>query len=182
MTDFTAPYDYVVSQKAVGKWKVRRILLIALYIIFPIAFLVLIMATKLGWFGFFIPVTEFILIFFTLRYVKIDYEYVVESGYLTFSIVQNAFNHRIRKKKMDMDLRKSVFIAPKTSEYEGKIAEYAPEIEYNALSCEDAADRYFCLYTNADGKKCAFYFEATEKMLKICRYYHSETVVTKVAH
>ncbi|MCQ2354576.1 MAG: hypothetical protein MJ102_05655 [Clostridia bacterium] len=182
MTDFTAPYDYVVSQKAVGKWKVRRNILIALYIIFPIAFLVLIMATNLGWFGFFIPVTEFMLIFFTLRYVKIDYEYVVESGYLTFSIVQNAFNHRIRKKKMNLNLRSATVIAPKTAEYEGKIAEFAPEIEYNALSCEDAEDRYFALYKDDKGKRCAFYFEATEKMLKICRYYHSDTVVTKVAH
>ena len=81
-----------------------------------------------------------------------------------------------------MTLKSAEIIAPKTAEYEGKIAEFDPEIVYYALSSDDAPDRYFAIYKNDNGKRCAFYFEATEKMLKFCRSYNSNTVVTKVSH
>ena len=38
-------------------------------------------------------------------------------------------------------------------------------------------------FENEDGKRCVFHFEATEKMLKLCRNYNaSHTVVTKVRY
>ena len=54
-----------------------------------------------------------------------------------------------------------------------------PEDKYDVvIECTP----YF-VYENAEGKRCVFYFEATEKMLKLCRNYNSShTVITKVRY
>ena len=76
-----------------------------------------------------------------------------------------------------------VINAPLSDEYSGKIEDFAPEAEYCALSARDAEDAYFALFRNSEGKKCVFYFEATARMLKICRMYNpSGTVMSKVRY
>ena len=53
---------------------------------------------------------------------------------------------------------------------------------YHALSREDTPDAYFATFENDKQEKCIVFFEATEKALKICRFYNpSATVVTKVS-
>ena len=60
---------------------------------------------------------------------------------------------------------------------------YSPEVIYNALSSEDTPDAYFMIYEDDNGRRCAFLFEATAQMLKICRYYNpSATVITNVRY
>jgi hypothetical protein len=43
----------------------------------------------------------------------------------------------------------------------------------------DAADIYFALFKNVAGEDCVVFFEATEKTLKVLRYYNSDTIITK---
>ena len=43
-----------------------------------------------------------------------------------------------------------------------------------------AEDQYYATFEE-NGKKCVVYFEATEKTLKLLRYYNPVTVVTKVS-
>ena len=88
-----------------------------------------------------------------------------------------------RKKMLEMTLKEAEIIAPLSDEYSGKIEDFAPEAEYCALSARDAEDAYFALFRNSEGKKCVFYFEATARMLKICRMYNpSGTVMSKVRY
>ena len=63
------------------------------------------------------------------------------------------------------------------------LEQYDPEVTYSAVSTVDSPDKYYAAFETPEGKRCVFYFEATEKMLKLCRNYNSaHTVVTKVRY
>ena len=182
MADFNAPYEYVVAQKSEGKYRTRRILLIMLYIIYPILALVVGFITRLGVpMLCFIPLSEWMLIFFTWRYVKLEYEYAIVSGVLTFSVI---YGGRSRREKLTFPLRSATLIAPVGYRmHEDRLELFDPEIAYNAIGDSDSPDKYFAIFTSDEGKRCVFYFEATEHMIKTCRFYNpSSTVVTKVRY
>lgn len=177
MAELNAPYEYVVRQKNEGKWRVRRAALITLYVIYPI------LALGIGFFTrlsvpllCFIPLSEWMLIFFTWRHVQVEYEYAVVSGVLTFAVI---YGGRSRREKLTFPLRSAALIAPVGYRmHEDKLELFAPERAYHAVGSADSPDRYFAMFTNEDGKKCVFYFEATEKMIKICRFYNPAATVT----
>ena len=184
MQDITAPYEYVVAEKKTPKLRARRAGLIALYILFPIVALVITAMSKVGpllaAMCTFLAIATWMLVFFTWRYVSVEYEYTVVSGRVTFCKI---YGGRSRKKMLEMTLKEAEIIAPLSDEYSGKIEDFAPEAEYCALSARDAEDAYFALFRNSEGKKCVFYFEATARMLKICRMYNpSGTVMSKVRY
>ena len=86
-----------------------------------------------------------------------------------------------RKEMLKLTLKSCSAIAPLNDEHKAKIDAFAPTVTFNALSSIKAEDAYFALFETEDGQKAVFYFEATEKMLKICRMYNSSaTVMSKV--
>ena len=116
MADFES-YEYVITPKRDLKNKLLRFALIILYVGFVIAWLV---------FGFvsgfipllaLIPVTTWMLIFFTWRYVNVEYEYSVSSGVVTFTKV---FDNRSKKVAAVFDIRSATLIAPMTDHFTKK--------------------------------------------------------------
>ncbi len=185
MNEFST-YEFAVKQKIEGKWRLARFALILLYVLFVSAWLL---------FGFtmqlfvqllaLIPITTWILVFFTWRYVSVEYEYSITSGELTFSKI---FGGRSRRTCLRLLLRDAVRIAPlEDGEEAEKAAAYHPEREFSAISSLRAPDIYFVLFEyefKEHGKikkrRAIFYFEATAKALQICRFYNpSATVMTK---
>ena len=183
MNEFST-YEFVVSQKITGKWLAARVGLIAFYCLYPLVILFFGMrysfiAPLLA----FIPLSLWIIIFVTWRYVSVDYEYSVTSGTLAFTKI---YGNRSRRKIFEMKLRDAVRIAPLDLEIEAaRAADYAPEREFMGISSMSAPDIYIMLFELCDGKKgekrrAIFYFEATAKMLSVCRFYNpSGTVLTK---
>jgi hypothetical protein len=121
------------------------------------------------------------LVYFTWKYTKPEYEYSVTSGRVTFSVIRGK---RSRKEMLNFAIKDCLQIAPATErEWIEKLELYAPELTYSAVASESSPDKYYAAFENADGKRCVFYFEATEKMLKLCRNYNSShTVITKVRY
>ena len=163
-------YEVITHQKSEGLWIMKRIALILLYIayvitVFIIGFTVRIIVPFLA----FVPVTAWILIFFTWRFVNIDYEYSMTSGYLTFSKV---YGSRSRKTVFETSIKSMSHIAPYTNDCKKLIDRYDPEMIYDARSSTKAANQYFALFENANGKKSIFIFEADDKALKIFRFYN----------
>ncbi len=185
MNEFSA-YEFAVRQKNEGKWLAARIGMIALYICYVIAWLavgfsLMIIVPLLA----LIPVTLWILIFFTWRYVSVEYEYSIVSGELTFSKI---YGGRSRRAVLTLPLRDAVRIAPLDGgEESARATAYRPELSFSAISSLQAPDVYFILFEHGgrDGKKkssrrAILYFEATAKCLQICRFYNaSATVLTK---
>jgi hypothetical protein len=184
MNEFST-YEFVVSQKIEGAWRAARIGMITLYVFFVLGcFLAGIRFNILPPLAL-VPVFTWMLVFFTWRYVSVEYEYSITSGELTFSKI---YGNRSRRTVLKLMLRDAIRIAPLDNEEEAKKANvYLPEREFSAISSQSAPDIYFILfeYASAAGKekrRAIFYFEATQKALQICRFYNpSGTLVTKVS-
>ncbi len=184
MNEFST-YEFVVAQKNEGTWKLARIGMILLYVCFVIGcFLLGISANVLPPLAL-VPVFTWMLVFFTWRYVSVEYEYSITSGELTFSKI---FGNRSRRTVLKLMLRDAIRIAPLDNEEEArKASSYLPEREFWAISSQKAQDVYFILFEYEAGagkekRRAIFYFEATQKALQICRFYNpSATVITKVS-
>lgn len=179
-------YEFVVSQRREGKWILARICLVAFYTLFALTALLLGLQLRLIVpLLAFIPLSLWVLIFITWRYVQVDYEYALVSGTLTFTKI---YGNRSRKRIFEMQLRDAVRIAPLADEQEAaRGTAYAPEREFVGVSSMCAPDIYFMLFELEDKRshekrRAIFYFEATAKALSICRFYNaSGTVMSPVS-
>lgn len=183
MNEFST-YEFVVPQKIEGRWKLARIGLIVLYVCFALGTsLFLAIGLSVPQLVALVPVFTWMLVFFTWRYVAVEYECSITSGELTFSKI---YNNRSRRTVLKLMLRDALRIAPLNNEVEAQKADtFLPEREFSAISSQTAEDVYFILFEYKTGKetcRAIFYFEATQKALQICRFYNpSATVVTKVS-
>ena len=179
--DITSTYEYTVEQKPEGKFKTRRVLLMILYILYPLFLMVIVSLLQIFQLFALVIVTEWMLVYFTWKYTSPEYEYSVSSGKVTFSVI---YGKRSRKEMLKFAIKDCMIIAPATTrQYLDKLDLYNPEITFSAVSTTESPDKYFAAFETEDGKKCAFFFEATEKMLKLCRMYNSaNTVITKVRY
>ena len=179
--DFTSTYEYTVEQKAEGKFRLMKIAFLALYVLYPVIFMAVLFIIQLFQLFALVAVTEWMLVYFTWKYTKPEYDYSVTSGRVTFSVIHGK---RSRKEMLTFAIKDCLKIAPATDgDFIAMLEQYDPEIPYSAVSSVDSPDKYYAAFENAEGKRCVFYFEATEKMLKFCRNYNSShTVVTKVRY
>ena len=164
-------YEYVIKSQKGLKNKLLKAGFMMLYIIFVLLWLV---------FGFvsgfipllaLVPITTWILVFFTWRYTNVAYEYFVESGVITFSSV---YDNRSRKKVAVFDIRSAEYIAP-MSEHETirRVADFDPKHEYSFVSSVDSPDAYTALYVNEEKERCALSFVVNDRMKKTLRLYNS---------
>lgn len=179
--DFTSTYEYTVEQKAEGKFRLMKIGFMSLYILYPVIFMAVLFIIQLFQLFALVAVTEWMLVYFTWKYTKPEYEYSVTSGRVTFSVIRGK---RSRKEMLNFAIKDCLQIAPATDgEWIAKLEAYDPELVFSAVSSVNSPDKYYAAFENAEGKRCVFYFEATEKMLKLCRNYNaSHTVMTKVRY
>ena len=176
MDDFNT-YEYAAEQKSEGKWKLIRAIMLSAYILFVVAFFLVLYTIRLIPLFAITPIIVWMLVFFTWKYTKPDYRYFIEKGMFTFYVY---YGKKTKKKKTEFMISTAEAIAPKAS-LEEKISEFAPKNIYSAVASLKATDVYAALYTDAQGKKCVTYFVATEKALKLMRFYNSRTEVTKTA-
>ena len=183
MNEFNT-YEYSVEHyKKDPKLRLKKTLLVIFYVVYCFALIFVVAFAKAGVLAAplmaLIPVTCWIIAFFTWRYAKPEYEYSMTSGVLTFSVI---YGNRTRKKKFDTRIAQADTIAPYSVSAKSDIEKYAPQTTYMGVSSLYSPDAYYMLFETADGKRCVYYFEATDKALKILRFYNPKTVVTKVRY
>ena len=168
-------YEYVVARKNKGAKKLMPVLFIVGYVVFALGLLLFALATKIGApLISLAPLALAVMIFFTWRYTKIEYEYSITSGILTFSEI---YGGRSRKVITEFKLKECLKIAP-LAELD-RHDEESVSVTYNALPDKSSPNAYFATFDDERGRRCIFFFEATEKALKICRFYnpsHTKTI------
>lgn len=168
-------YEVITHQKTEGIWILKRISLIFCYIAYVLALLLIGLSTRIIVpLLALIPITLWMIIYFSWKYVNIDYEYSMTSGHLTFSKI---YGSRKRKVMFETEIKSISLIAPYNDKYFAEAERYAPVIEYNSLSSSKASNQYFALFENKDEKKSIFIFEAEEKSLKIFKFYNSSATI-----
>lgn len=178
MSELFTTYEFVVAQKAEGRFLRRRILFILMYALYVAAFLGIGIITRIGIpLVALVPVTTWILIFFTWRYVQVEYEYSMTSGIL---VLTEIYGGRSRKKIMEVHIKDAAAILPLSDPHtEVEVDRFAPEVVYSAIPSVKAEDTYVLLYEDREdqvkgkGKHKAFTFVATTQALKIMKYYNA---------
>lgn len=179
MAAMSDSYEYVVSKAKEGSYAFKRILAFIGYFIFGIILFIVVYASKLFVLFAFAPVTIWMLVYFTWPYFNIEHEYALIAGNITFSEI---YGGRKRKEKFSIRISSFDVIAPYDNDHRKEISSYKATVEYNAFSSDkNPKSPYFALFTDSKGKKCVFFFEATNKALRILKYYNAETVMTTVS-
>ena len=166
------PYEYTVSEKKNATLTFKRLSLIALYVLWVAGLLLLGAQIKLILpLLALIPVTLWMLVFFTWRFTQVEYEYSLFAGEMT---VCRVLGGRSRKKLAQVKIREIGDVYPC---YDGSNAErvdaYGSEQVIFAASSSDSPTLCAVMWKDEDDKKKLLFFDCNEKAAKILRYYNA---------
>ena len=103
-------YEYVVSPAKQPIWKLKRTLAVIGYIVYAVTVFSVGAYTKLLLpMMALVPLSTWILVFFTWRYVAVEYEYSFVSGTMTLTKILGG---RARKKVLEVRIKELHTIAP----------------------------------------------------------------------
>ena len=174
MSDYER-YEYVIKPKKDSKNRMKRFMLVMLYVLFV-----------LGWFFFgiltriflpllaLIPLSLWFLVFATWRYVNVEYEYSVESGIITFTKI---YGGKSRKRILIFDIRDAETILPLgDSETRRALDDFDPRSEFFFAASEDAPDSFLALCTDEDDTRLAISFTADDRMMRLLKLYNAKAL------
>jgi hypothetical protein len=172
--DLSATYEYVVSPKKQTSYRIKRALMLLAYFAYVTVLLIVGLNTRLLVpMMALIPLSTWIIVWLTWRYVSVEYEYSMTGGVMTLNKI---YGGRSRKKMADIRIKGMTLVAPFDGEYVKQAEKYAPERTVDFTSDLQKPEVYFALYETEDKRRGILYFEATEQALKILRYYNSQAV------
>ena len=173
MADFEG-YEFVIKPKKDYRNKLLRTGLMVSYVLFVLLCLVGAFFTGLIQLLALVPILMWILIFYTWRYVNIEYEYYEESGVITFTKI---YDNRARKKIISFSIRSAEVIMPRASEEtERRVAEYDPKREYDFAISPDDPEAYTALFVNEDNERVAVSFTVNERLKKSLKFYNRSAI------
>ena len=165
-----APYEYAVAQAKNKKLKMKKIGMVALYVLWGAVALIGGASTNILPILCFIPLTIWILVFLTWKYTQVEYECSFFSGKLTVSKI---LGEKTRKPITELLLKDLTAVLPCNEESTARIDAFGATECFFAASSPEATGLYAALWVNPDTKKrCVLYFEPNEKALKIIKYYN----------
>ncbi len=173
MNEFQS-YEYTIKQECEGVILAKRICLIASYALVALIVLGLGIITRIfAPFLALLPLSLWILVYFTWRYVDVEYEISVVSGFLAMSKI---YGGKSRKRVFETRIKDMTVILPYSEKNYEKALRFSPTVEYRALSSSTAEDVYFALFEDEKEQKVIFYFEPdgkSGKILKIMKFYNA---------
>ena len=169
-------FEFVVDEKAEGKRKLGKVLGRIGLLTIVIGFFFACLAVKLYPLAI-LPLSLLGLVLYFWKIFNCELEYSMTSGQMTFARIYGSMK---RKKVLDLTIKDFREIAPRTAESDAKLKARGIAKTYSFVSHSTAIDQYYGLFEE-NGDLFVVYFEATEKTLKILRYYNPITVVTKVS-
>ena len=152
--------EYAYEKRAEGTLKIRKILLVCLYVAFFVGFFAFCVGTRIVPLFAVAPIFLWILVFFTWPLVKFDITYTFEHGELQFSKLYNALKGRRKKPLLTVKVSSATRIAP----YRGETIDAA----VRDLSSSASSDTRVVLeYRDAEDAAHAVIFDTTERIAKL---------------
>lgn len=171
-------YEYVTSPKKQPAFRAKRALMLLGYGVYVVSLLIVGFTTRLLVpMLALVPLSTWILVWFTWRYVAVEYEYSFVGGMMVLSYI---YGGRSRKKIAEIRIKDMTLIAPFEGEYVTEAEKYAPERTVDFTSDLQRDDVYFALYETADARRGILYFEATDQTIRILKYYNSMALRRRV--
>jgi hypothetical protein len=169
--------EYSAERKAEGKFKFFKFFMLTAYVLYSVVYFLLIYITRVLPLGALLPITLWIIIYFTWGYTKPDYKYVIEKGMFTFYV---SYGKKKDRKKTEFKISSADAIAPKES-LTDRIKVFNPKKCYSAVPSIYANNVYAALYTDSKGKRCVLYFVAIQQSLKLMHLHNQNTVIADVS-
>jgi len=173
--------EYRVEKKSTASDIGKRMLIGFAWFMLPMIFIIVgLSSTSLTWMVFLFPIGVIIAVPFGRHNVKAtfkEYEYALVAGVMRFDIIDGTMK---RKEWFEAKLGDMTIIAPYEGEYKAKADSISAEIRYEAISSFDSPDVYFGAYRNDEGKQCIVFFEATNKLLNLAKFYNRGIVIKQV--
>lgn len=174
MNEFNT-FEFVVAEKPEGARKVKKFLGRAGLLTFIAVFVIVCLCTI--FYLAVIPLAFLGVVLYFWKLFNVELEYSLTSGLMTFSRI---YGGQKRKKVLDVFVKDMREIAPVTDGTMEHLRAIGVEKDYLFASSSSADDMYYATFDH-EGKLSVVYFEATEKTLKILRFYNPSTVVTRVS-
>ena len=175
--------NYGVKKKTDKELLLKKLLLILGYIIFVSVFAAfcfgLILPVKIPPLFALVIVFTAIIVFFTWRYVQIEYEYIILDG--EFKMLK-IYGSKQMRELCRVRVSAMTKIAPYRDEYKAEADKLPAESRIEGVSSMKASDLYYAVFNESDSTPRVVFFEATEKTLKTLRYYNTETIITKTRY
>ncbi len=165
-------YEYTVTKKAEGKYLMLRLFMVLLYAVCVGAFFLVCYITRLIPVFALCPLLLWVLVFFTWRYVSIEYKYTVEAGMLRLYTV---YGGKLVKETASLHIKEASGFVP-IRESREQLDAFGAKITYDLLSSESAPKDPYALLITKNGIKTAALIEAPEPSKKAILYYASESV------
>ena len=175
MSDFNT-FEFVVDERAEGKRKLIKLLGRFALLAFIGAFVAVTFIIRMPMLAI-LPLLLLGVVLYFWKIFNCELEYSMVSGIMTFSRI---YGSRKRTKVLEVTIKDFREIAPRTAESDAKLKAQGVSKTYMFSSHSTAIDQYYATFEE-NGRLCVVYFEATEKTLKLLRYYNPVTVVTKVS-
>lgn len=165
-------YEHIVKQKREGGLLLKKIALIAAYLILLIlpAFLILRFCPPFFWVPFFLVIITIVVIAYlmTWKYTNVEFEYSICGDSITFI---NIYGKKTRKGKLSIKIKDFSEIGKYTDAAEKHLDNVMIEKDYLFISSLDAEHLYYGLFED-DGERCIVYFECTDKALSSLKKYN----------
>lgn len=176
--------EFSVKKESRGKYRLIRLAVILGYFVILGGMCVL-LAIKFPMGIAIMPIFGWMLVFFTWRYVSVDYKYTVDHATFTAVVVYGGKSERELVKFATKDLERvepiENFEKFENIENIGNI-ENADKSSYTVIDARpsvDCTDAYVAVGRDLDGRPIALLFRATNGLIKALRFYNKASVVQK---
>ena len=175
MSEFNT-FEFVVDEQAEGMRKLGKFLGRSALLGACIGFFFACLALQLYPIAI-LPIALLSLVLYFWKIFNCELEYSMTSGIMTFSRIYGGMK---RKAVLELTIKDFREVAPRTPEADARLKARGITKYHSFSSHSTASDQYYALFEE-NGDLSVVYFEATDKTLKILRFYNPVTVVTKVS-
>lgn len=164
--------EFSVKKEPRGRYRLIRLAVILGYAII-LGGLCVLLAIKFPMGIAILPIIGWMLVFFTWRYVSIDYKYIVDHATFTVTVVYGGKSERALVKFATKDLER---VEPFESFEKGDTDSYTI---IDARPSEDCVDAYAAVGRDHNGRATVLFFRATNGLIKALRFYNKASVLQK---
>ena len=161
------PFEYTVAEQQNKSLTLRRIALIAFYILWSVACVLIGLLAKEPLLAVaLLAISLWPIISFSWRYTRIEYEYSFFGGTLTVSRILGS---RSRRVLCEVAIKKLEAVYPCEEEYIARAEQFGASKTIMAASSVDAETLCVALWTDENDTKYALYFEPNERAVRIMK-------------
>lgn len=168
-TDSPNYAEYAVEKKVEGGLRVRRLLMILLYVAIAGAYFGICVTTFVALIAV-LPMLMLILIYFTWSYVSYDVSWRFASGTMTFYRVYGSRSRRIEKAALVVETKDSLYVGAPDSDKGREALSSARRIYDFAGSLSDS-DVAILVFEEENGSVSAVRFNCIRRLAKLLRVF-----------